>query len=144
MEATRFEQSLHAVATKPYRQLVSERMSGSSAAELQQAVDTTIARSPERLQRHMPDFLKAAGEKFLQSRLFWESSTCREALANILELAAEVIDDEEVWICHKRPFEDGGALAGHFFELSTWYFAARAAGDDDQRRLMGLKRGWLR
>jgi hypothetical protein len=144
MESTGFEQSLQAVATRPYRRFIADRMDEMSSEALEQAVGDAGRQLPDRLQSQVPVFLDAARDKFLQSRLFWEASTCREALANILELAAEVIEDDEVWTCHKRPFEGGGALAGRFFELATAYFASQAAMHDGQRRLMGIKKGWLR
>lgn len=139
-----FERLIVSEAARPYRKMVADRMLGRSERELADAVRGAENQLPERLRLEAPGYLEAAAEKFLQSKLFWEASTCREALANILELAAEVIDDEEVWRCHKRPFGEDVGLAAALFEVSTASFASAAAQSADQRRLMGIKKGWLR
>jgi len=144
MAQSSFQQSLKAVATQPYRKLVSDRIRGRTPEALADAVRAAQDRVPERLHSCVPLFLEAARDKFLQSKLFWEASTCREALANILELAAEVIEDDEVWQCHKSPLADDGVLAGVLFDLATASFVEAAALSADQRRLMGIKKGWLR
>ena len=144
MAQTDFQQSLQAIATQPYRRLVCDRIRGRTPEALAEAVRVASARVPQRLHAHVPGYLEAARDKFLQSKLFWEASTCREALANILELAAEVIEDDQVWECHKHPFANDGELAGALFDLSTAAFAQAAAMSAEQRRLMGIKKGWLR
>ena len=144
MVQNNFEQFMVSVATRPYRKLVADRMLGMSGSPLAEAVVGAEDRLPERLQEQASEYLEAARDKFLRSKLFWESSTCREALANILELAAEVIDDDEVWRCHKRPFGEDVDLAETLFEIATASFAHAAAQSQDQRRLMGIKKGWLR
>ena len=144
MANTEFEESLQAIASRPYRRLISERIRGQPPEALADAVRSASDRMPQRLQPMVQPYLEAAGDKFLRSRLFWEASTCREALANILDLAAEVIDDEVVWECHKHPFAGDGELARALFDLSTAVFCQAAAGSIEQQRLMGIKRGWLR
>lgn len=119
-------------------------MSGRSVSQLAEVVCEARERLPERLRAQAPGYLEAAREKFLRSKLFWEASSCREALANILELAAEVIEDDEVWRCHKHPLGKDVDLAAALFEVSTASFAYAAAQSQNQRRLMGIKQGWLR
>jgi len=139
-----FEQFMVSVAARPYRKLVADRMAGRSVSQLAEDVSEAMERLPERLRAQAPDYLEAARDKFLRSKLFWEASTCREALANILELAAEVIEDDEVWRCHKHPFGEDVDLAGALFEVATVSFASAAGQSRDQRRLIGIKKGWLR
>ena len=139
-----FGQFMVSVADRPYRKLVADRMSGRSLSQLAEAVAEAGEKLPERLRAQVPGYLEAARDKFLRSKLFWEASTCREALANILELAAEVIDDENVWRCHKYPFGKDVDMAAALFEVSTTSFAYAAGQNQVQRRLMGIKKGWLR
>ena len=139
-----FEQFIVSVANRPYRKLVAERMMDKSESQLGEAVREAESMLPERLRPHVPGYLDAARDKFLRSKLFWEASTCREALANILELAGEVIDDDDVWRCHKQPFGEDVDVAAALFEVSTASFAYAAGQGQDQRRLMGIKKGWLR
>lgn len=139
-----FEQFMVSVADRPYRKLVADRMLGKSESQLSEEVREGAENFPERLQAQVPGYLDAARDKFLRSKLFWEASTCREALANILELAAEEIDDDEVWRCHKHPFGKDVDLAAALFEVSTAKFACAAGESQDQRRLMGIKKGWRR
>ncbi|MEE8267316.1 MAG: hypothetical protein V3R97_00240 [Gemmatimonadales bacterium] len=139
-----FEQFMVSVAARPYRKLVADRMSGRSVNQLAEGVSEAGERLPERLRAQAPGYIEAARDKFLRSKLFWEASTCREALANILELAAEVIEDDEVWRCHKHPFGEDVDLAGALFEVATASFAYAAGQSQDQRRLIGIKKGWLR
>ncbi len=139
-----FERFMTSVAAQPYRKLVADRMLGRSVSQLADGVREAGERLPERLRVQIPGYLEAAGDKFLRSKLFWEASTCREALANILELAAEVIEDDEVWRCHKHPFGEDVDLAAALFEVATASFAHAAGQSQDQRRLIGIKKGWLR
>jgi hypothetical protein len=139
-----FEQFIVSVANRPYRKLVAERMMDKSESQLGEAVREAESMLPERLRPLVPGYLDAARDKFLRSKLFWEASTCREALANILELAGEVIDDDDVWRCHKQPFGEDVDVAAALFEVSTASFAYAAGQGQDQRRLMGIKKGWLR
>ena len=139
-----FEQFIVSVANRPYRKLVAERMMDKSESQLGEAVREAESMLPERLRPLVPGYLHAARDKFLRSKLFWEASTCREALANILELAGEVIDDDDVWRCHKQPFGEDVDVAAALFEVSTASFAYAAGQGQDQRRLMGIKKGWLR
>ena len=139
-----FEQFMVSVAARPYRTLVADRMSGRSVSQLADDVSEAGERLPERLREQVPGYVEAARDKFLRSKLFWEASTCREALANILELAAEVIEDDEVWRCHKHPFGEDVDLAAALFEVATASFAYAAGQSQDQRRLIGIKKGWLR
>ena len=139
-----FEGFMRSVASQPYRKLVAERMADRREQELEAALREAEGAVPDRLSPQLPGYLEAATDKFLESRLFWEASTCREALANILELAAEVIRDDAVWQCHKRPLDEDPLLAASLFELSTAWFALSAARDGRTRSLMGLKKGWLR
>ena len=139
-----FEQFITSLANRPYRKLVADRMLNRSESELGEAVREAEGRLPERLSALVPGYLDAARDKFLRSKLFWEASTCREALANILELAGEVIDDDEVWRSHKQPFGKDVDMAAALFEVSTASFAYAAVRSQDQRRLMGIKKGWLR
>jgi hypothetical protein len=139
-----FEQFIVSVANRPYRKLVAERMMDKSESQLGEAVREAESMLPERLRPLVPGYLDAARDKFLRSKLFWEASTCREALANILELAGEVIDDDDVWRCHKQPFGKDVDMAAALFEVSTASFAYAAGQGQDQRRLMGIKKGWLR
>ena len=139
-----FEQFIVSVANRPYRKLVAERMMDKSESQLGEAVREAESMLPERLRPLVPGYLDAARDKFLRSKLFWEASTCREAVANILELAGEVIDDDDVWRCHKQPFGEDVDVAAALFEVSTASFAYAAGQGQDQRRLMGIKKGWLR
>ena len=139
-----FEQFIVSVANRSYRKLVAERMMDKSESQLGEAVREAESMLPERLRPLVPGYLDAARDKFLRSKLFWEASTCREALANILELAGEVIDDDDVWRCHKQPFGEDVDVAAALFEVSTASFAYAAGQGQDQRRLMGIKKGWLR
>jgi hypothetical protein len=139
-----FEQFMVSVATRPYRKLVADRMLGMSESQLGEAVREAKEMLPEPLRVQAPGYLEAARDKFLRSKLFWEASTCREALANILELAAEEIDDEEVWRCHRHPFGKDVDMAAALFEVATASFAYAACQTQDQRRLMGIKKGWRR
>jgi len=139
-----FKQFIVSVADRPYRKLVADRMLAKSESQLGEAVREAVDSFPERLQAQIPGYLDAARDKFLRSKLFWEASTCREALANILELAAEVIDDDEVWRCHKHAFGKDVDMAAALFEVSTASFAYAAGQSQDQRRLMGIKKGWRR
>ena len=67
-----------------------------------------------------------------------------ETVTNILELAGEEIDDDEVWRCHKHAFGKDVDMAAALFEVSTASFAYAAGQSQDQRRLMGIKKGWRR
>ena len=90
-----FEQFIISIANRPYRKLVADRMMNRSESELGEAVREAEGRLPERLSALVPGYLDAARDKFLRSKLFWQASTCREALANILacmELGVSVVD----------------------------------------------------
>ena len=136
-----FERYIRSVAKRPYRKLVEERVRSSDVSQLDDALRSAEAGFPERLQPYLPGYLEAASDKFLGSRLFWQVSTCREAFANILELAAEAIpDDDEVRRTYKQPFAATGELAYHLFEVPTARFAQAASASRRQRRFMGIKR----
>ncbi len=142
MAQDEFEQYIRSVAKRPYRKVVEERVRSTEAAQLADALRAAETRFPQRLQAYLPLYLEAAGDRFLGSRLFWQVSTCREAFANILELATEAMpDDDGVRQAYKEPFADGGDLAHHLFEVPTASFAQAAAASRRQRHFMGIKKG---
>ncbi len=137
-----FEQYIRSVEKRPYRKLIEERVRSAGATQLADAFRAAETRFPDRLQPYLPLYLEAANDKFLCSRLFWQVSTCREALANILELATEAMpDDDEVRQAFRQPFADGGDLAHHLFEVPTASFAQAAAATRRQRHFMGIRKG---
>jgi hypothetical protein len=135
-----FEQYIRSMAKRPYRKLVEERFRSTGAPELVDSLQAAEARFPQRLQPFLPHYLQAASDKFLGSRLFWEVSSCREAFANILELATETMPDDAVRQAFRKPFADNGVIAQNVFEVSTASFAVAAAESRQQRRFMGIKK----
>ena len=135
-----FEQYIRSVAKRPYRKLVEERFRSAGAPQLEDALQAAERRFPQRLQQFLPGYLEAASAKFLSSRLFWQVSSCREAFANILELATETMPDDDLRQAYREPFADGGVIAQHVFEVSTASFAVAAAASPRQRRFMGIKK----
>ena len=140
MAQDNFEQYIQSVAKRPYRKLVEERFRSTGAPQLADALKAAEAEFPQHLQPFLPRYLEAASDKFLKSRLFWQVSSCREAFANILELATETIPDDQVRQAYRQPFVDGGLLAQHILEISTTSFAVAAAASNQQRRFMRIKK----
>ena len=135
-----FEQYIRSVAKRRYRKLVEERFRSTGSPQLVDALRSAETQFPQHLQPFLSGYLQATSDKFLSSRLFWEVSTCREAFANILELATETIPDDAVLQAFRKPFADGGVIAQQVFEVSTASFALAAAESRQQRRFMGIKK----
>lgn len=144
MPHAEFEDVLRRTPNRPYRKLIEDRLRALSPTDAAALAPQADAQVPNELRRHLPAYRQALDHTFLRSKLFWEVSTCREAVANILELAAQTIPDDGVRATARRPLEGELALPAGLFEVATSHFVAAAYHDRQQRRFMAIRRGWLR
>jgi len=133
------------MAHRPYRELVEARLKSLTGNQLTQALAQAAQEVAAEFRPGLEAYRQALAGRFLVSRLFWQASTCREALANLLEAAEEAMPHQRLSECHRAPLaEQNRELASSLFEWATLSFPEAAARDGKQRKLMGLKRGWLR
>lgn len=136
---------LKRMADRPYRLLVEQRLKALTSSQLSEAVNEAANQVPEEFRGSLESYRAALAARFMVSPLFWQASTCREALANLLEAAYEAIPHPAIRQCHRAPLADANRpLAESLFRWATLTFAEAAARDGKQRKLMGIKRGWLR
>jgi len=139
-----FEDVLRRTPDRPFRKLIEDRLRRLDSSDPASLSDQASASLSDAIQVHLPAYRQALEHKFLRSKLFWEVSTCREAIANILEVAAETIPEAGIRAAIRRPLAGETAVPAALFEVATSVFVGAAYHDRKQRRFMAIRKGWLR
>lgn len=127
---------------RPYRELVEHHLRRQSESQLQIASLGEFSGLPDRMRSNAITFIDVVNERLGANPQFWANATCREAYDRFIELAIEVVSDEE-FIGHADDplWLQDEELAMQLFQIPTVSFAYSASSQRAQRRFMGIRKG---
>jgi hypothetical protein len=135
---------LREVGDRPYRELVQHHIRKTGTRKLKQAVLGESQSLPQQLQVRIIDYIDETNARFAYDQAFWAQATCRHAFEQIIDAAIHVLPlrgiIESIDDALKPRNQE---LAFQLFQISTLSFAYSASTQRQQRKFMGIRKGFF-